>query len=252
MSGQKIEPDLQEVTNALKYKELRKYTEYNKHRDSIYMSGGLLIHEDQFVVPKALRLSVLDAAHTGHPGKNTMIRSISRSLWWPNLAKEVEKYAKCCVSCTRMRRPEPPEPICSSVMPLEPWNKISIDFFSAPLDLKSKILVIKDYYSRYLITKLVSSENFQETTEVLGSVFNVFGKPAVIKSDNGPPFQSLNFEMWCKEKGIELIHSTPLSPRQNGMVERAMQGIKRALTAGKIEGRNLNHALKEYVDAYNS
>lgn len=36
------------------------------------------------------------------------------------------------------------------------------------------------------------------------------------------------------------------------MVERAMQGIKKALTAAKIEGKNLNRALKEYVDAYNS
>lgn len=252
LKSQEAEEDLQEIKNALGNKELQIASEYKRFHESIYLSKGLLIHQDQFVVPKSLRLSVLDAAHTGHPGRNTMIRSISRYLWWPKLAKDVEKYVKCCVSCTRMRKPEPPEPICSTSMPSEPWKKIAIDFFSAPLDLKSKILVVKDYYSRYLITKLVSSENSKEVTEALDSVFNIFGKPSVVKSDNGPPFQSLNFQLWCKEKGVELIHSTPLSPRQNGMVERAMQGIKKALTAAKIEGRNLNQALKDYVDAYNS
>lgn len=65
-------------------------------------------------------------------------------------------------------------------------------------------------------------------------------------------FQSGYFKSWCKGKGIELIHSTPLSPRQNGLVERAMQGIKKALKAAKIENRNLTKALKEYANAYNS
>lgn len=250
--SQRNEKDLQNLQIALENNNLKIFTEYKHHIDNIYLSKGLLLHQDQFVAPKDLRLPILDAAHKAHPGKNTMIRSISRYFWWPCLAKDVEKYTKCCASCTRMRRPEPPEPICSTTMPAEPWIKIAIDFFSAPMDLKSKILVIKDYYSRYLITKLVSSENSQETTDALDSVFKIFGKPLILKSDNGPPFQSASFRSWSTEKGIEHIHSTPLSPRQNGMVERAMQGIKKALTAAKIEGRNFNQALNEYVDAYNS
>lgn len=220
--------------------------------EKIYLSRDLVMYEEQFIIPKELRMSVLDSAHTGHPGKNTISRSILRYLWWPDLVKDVEKYVKCCKSCTLMRKPEPPEPISSSTMPSEPWKMIAIDFSSAPLDLKSKILVIKDYYSRYLITRLVSSENSKECTAALDSVFNVFGRPTFIKSDNGPPFKSASFEAWCEDNGVKLIHSTPLSPRQNGMVERAMQGIKKALTAARIESRNLTQALNEYVDAYNS
>lgn len=210
------------------------------------------MYQEQYIVPKELRLSVLDTAHQGHPGKNVMSKSISRYLWWPDLNKDVQKYVSCCASCTLMRKPEHPEPIISTLIPSEPWKRIAIDFFSAPLDLKSKILVIKDYYSRYLITKLVSSENSKETTEALDQVFEIFGKPKQIKSDNGSPFQFASFKSWCNERGIDLIHSTPLSPRQNGLVERAMQGIKKALTAAKIENRNLTQALKEYVSAYNS
>lgn len=98
----------------------------------------------------------------------------------------------------------------------------------------------------------MSSENCQETVQALNSVFDVFGKPEKIKSDNGPPFQSSSFKSWCQNKDILHITSTPLSPRQNGLVERAMQVIKKALTAAKMENRNLTEALKEYVQAYNS
>lgn len=93
------------------------------------------------------------------------------------------------------------------------------------MDLKSKVLVIKDYYSRYLITKLVNSENCKECLSAL----EVF----LASLENLTPL-------------------APLAPRQNGMVERAMQGIKKALTAAKIENRNLTQTLKEYVDSYNS
>lgn len=248
-NAQQRDPDLQTIKTS---KVVDTRTEYSKHVDNIYESKGILMYQEQFIIPKGLRVYVMDAAHTGHPGKNVMSKSISRYLWWPELNKDVEKYVKSCVSCTLMRRPEHPEPITSTIIPSEPWKRIAIDFFSAPLDIKSKILVIKDYYSRYLITKLVSSENAKETTEALDTVFNIFGKPKSIKSDNGSPFQSASFKSWCKEKGIDHITSTPLSPRQNGLVERAMQGIKKALTAAKIENRNLTKALNEYVDAYNS
>lgn len=234
-----------------KYNKPLKKTEYDKFLEGIYISQDICMRHDQFVVPKSMRMQIVEAAHSGHPGKNTMVRTIARFLWWPELKKDVDNFVKCCISCTRMRRPENPEPITSSTMPSEPWMNIAIDFFSAPLDLKSKILVIKDYYSRYLVVKLVNSENTREVVNALNSVFNIFGNPKSIKADNGPPFQSSEFSEWCENRNIKLLHSSPLSPRQNGLVERAMQGIKRALTAAKMENRNMTEALNEYVHAYN-
>lgn len=252
LESQQKDNEIRVIRKMLEDKDMTIKTEYNKYLDNMYMSNDLIMFQEQFIIPKGLRIRVMDAAHIGHPSKHIMSNLISRHLWWPDLSKDVERYIKCCESCTRMRRPEPPEPISSTKLPSEPWKNIAIDFFSAPIDLKSKILVLKDFYSRYLITKLVSTENSEETTDALDSVFEIFGKPLTIKSDNGPPFQSATFKSWCERKGIVHIHSTPLSPRQNGLVERAMQGIKKALTAAKIEKKNLTEALKEYVEAYNS
>lgn len=124
IEGQENDKDLQEVKKAMEEVDFTITSEYKNSYANIYISKGTLIHEDQFVIPKSLRLAVLEASHVGHPGKNTMIRSISQYLWWPNLAKDAEKYVKCCASCTRMRKPEAPEPIRSTSLP---WIKIAIE-----------------------------------------------------------------------------------------------------------------------------
>lgn len=255
-NSQKQDDELTPICEALENKDscpsAFEKTCWKKHWGNLYISNDILMHREQFVVPKELQKKIIKSAHNGHPGRNTMISAIARYLWWPELAKDVEHYVRCCVGCTRTRRPEPPEPIISSALPSEPWKKIAIDFFSAPLDLKAKILVIKDYYTRYLVVKVIKGETAEETTQALSSVFDIFGVPAQMKTDNGPPFQSEKFQDWCKSTGIQLVHSSPLSPRQNGLVERAMQGIKKALSIAKVESRDYTKALNDYVKAYNS
>lgn len=254
--SQQLDAETKKIIEALKIngacpKELEK-TSWKKYWHNLYISNDLLMHREQFVVPEHLRKKIVNFAHEGHPGRNTMTAAVSRYLWWPAMAKDIEQYIRCCNGCTRTRRPEPPEPIVSSELPTEPWKKIAIDFFSAPLDLKSKILVIKDYYTRYLLVKLVKGETAAETIKALESVFDIFGTPTALKADNGPPFQSKEFLDWCTSSGIMLIHSSPLSPRQNGLVERAMQGIKKSLSIAKIQKKDYSKALNEYVKAYNS
>lgn len=255
-SAQKADPELEEIKelleNSAREQTFTNKNEWSKHIQAMYVSKEMLMHKEQFVVPKSIRATVLRTAHKGHPGRNTMTATLSRYLWWPTLGKDIEKYVRCCQSCTRTRKPEPPEPIVSTTLPEEPWSQIAIDFFSAPLDLKAKILVIKDYYSRYLVTRNVRTETANETIAALEDVFRVFGRPLQLKADNGPPFQSEAFATWCKNSDIKLIHSSPLSPRQNGLVERAMQGIKKALSIAKVEKKNFSTALNDYVTAYNS
>lgn len=59
--------------------------------------------------------------------------------------------------------------------------------------------------------------------------------------------------MWLKEAwGIKLIHSTPLNPTENGLVERSMQGINKITAIAKLGQQNWKEPLVDYVAAYNS
>lgn len=54
--------------------------------------------------------------------------------------------------------------------------------------------------------------------------------------------------MW----GVKLIHSTPLNPTENGLVERSMQGINKISAIARLGKKNWKEALAEYVAAYNT
>ena len=59
----------------------------------------------------------------------------------------------------------------------------------------------------------------------------MFGTPEIVKSDNGPPFQSEEFMKFADTVGFKHRKTTPLWPRANGEVERFVQTIKKMIKA---------------------
>nr|XP_029718291.1 uncharacterized protein LOC115261060 [Aedes albopictus] len=87
----------------------------------------------------------------------------------------------------------------------------------------------------------------------LRKVFNTYYVPKTLKADNAPPFNSVELESWLKNIwGVRLIHSTPLNPTENGLVERSMQGINKITAIAKLGKLNWKEAISDYVAAYNS
>jgi transposase InsO family protein len=51
----------------------------------------------------------------------------------------------------------------------------------------------------------------------------------IVVTDNGPPFCSSEFSEFCKENNMQLTQSPPYHPQSNGLVERAVQKVKKVL-----------------------
>ena len=60
---------------------------------------GLVLRGERLVIPKDLQAEVLDAAHQGHPGRDSMLQQLRVSVWWPGLAKDMRNYVDSCVAC---------------------------------------------------------------------------------------------------------------------------------------------------------
>ena len=63
----------------------------------------------------------------------------------------------------------------------------------------------------------------------LDNLFGIFNDPEVIKTDNGPPWDSKDVALFFKNRNIKHDSSIPLWPRSNDQVERFMQNINKVI-----------------------
>ena len=129
-----------------------------------------------------------------------------------------------CIPCQSVGKPNPPQPLTMSMMPDVPWDKVHLDFYG-PLPSGEYLLVVIDKYSRYLEIEIITSMKAPVVIPKLDKIFAMHGVPSVVKTDNGPPFNSANFPRYLNTLGLEREPSIPEWPQYNAEVERFMQPL---------------------------
>ena len=81
-------------------------------------------------------------------------------------------------------------------------------------------------------------------------LFAVHGLPDQVVSDNGPQFVSKEFQRFMKENGIKHTRCAPYHPSSNGLAERFVQTLKKALRCIKDIWRTFQHRLAGFLLAY--
>lgn len=109
------------------------------------------------------------------------------------------------------------------------------------------ILVTIDERSRYPCCEVVRSTSASETME---KIFAEHGVPVVMKSDNGPPFRSIEFARFCEEKGVKHQKVTPRWPEANGLVERFMRCIGKVARIASSEGKDFIREIYRFLADY--
>lgn len=243
---------IQKVLNALEKdtwdKELRSYQAVKTELRNV---EGLLCRENRVIIPPVLREKILRIAHEGHPGETSMKRDLREKVWWPGMGRAIDTYVASCLGCAAVSKLNPPEELIMSKLPTTAWEKVGIDFTSFS-EHNVHLLVVIDYYSRYVEVRTLTITDADRTIEALEDIFYRWGVPTIIISDNGQPFASKKFEDYMKARGIIHDRTTPYTPNQNGEVERQNRGIKKCLKIAKLEGTNWKRALKIHINAYNN
>ena len=86
-------------------------------------------------------------------------------------------------------------------------------------------------------------------------IFANYGTPRRIESDNGPPFNSKEFNEFAEQEGFKHHRVTPLHPRANGEVERFMQTLNKTEQIASLQGKNRlerRNAVQDMLTAYRS
>lgn len=121
------------------------------------------------------------------------------------------------------------QPLTVPTAPNQVW---SLDFMSDALvdGRKFRLLnVIDDFNRESLAIEADSSLPTLRVIRVLERLVKQRGKPANIRTDNGPEFISHKLEQWCRTHEITLQFIQPGRPMQNAYIERKNGSIRREL-----------------------
>jgi transposase InsO family protein len=138
----------------------------------------------------------------------------------------------------RVRRIRETHPIFQADGPNEMW---SVDFkgeFRMGNMRYCYPLTVMDSYSRYVLAVVgMHSPTYEGTKAVFQALFERYGLPKQIHSDNGEPFASAvslsrltRLAVWFMELGIVPVYSDPAHPEQNGRHERMHEELKAEAT----------------------
>lgn len=227
-------------------KDLKQYSQVFQELSYI---DGLVMRGSQIVIPKSLRNRVVDLRHEGHLGIVKTKQLLRSKVWFPGIDKLVERKIASCLACQACVNTSKREPLQMSPTPNGPWLQTSADF-CGPFPTGEMALVVLDAYSKYPEVDLLSSTSAAATLPALERIFSIHGIPEVMKTDNGPPFNSQNFKDFAEEKGFIHQKITPLWPEANGHVENFMKNLGKVAKTAKAEGKDWKKELYVFLGNY--
>ena len=155
---------------------------------------------------------------------------------WPGMNDSIEKFIGSCEICQETQNFSNNSVLLSWPTALNSFYRVNIDFFHK---YNYSFLILVDNKSKWIDVKLMDEgTNAKETILKLKQVFSIFGLPVEIVSDNGPPFNSVEFITFCQVNGIKPVKTPPYHPQSNGIAEKAVQTVKKGLQKSLFLDKN--------------
>ena len=143
------------------------------------------------------------------------------------------------------------EALKMSELPSGPWKDLSADI-CGPLPTGEYLFVITDEYSRYPIVEIVRSVSANTVIPVLDKVLSEFGYPQTIKTDNGSPFNSYQFELYAKHSGFRHRQITPRWRRANSQADSFNKPLMKVIRAAHVSKSNWKQEMYQFLRQYRS
>ena len=119
-------------------------------------------------------------------------------------------------------------------LPPFPWHTLATDIFYWK---RMDFLIVADVFSKYfLVRKLANSISAAVCAEI-AMIVTELGLPHIIRSDNGPCYNSKEFQQLLQCYNITHYTSSPHHPISNGFVERMVGVAKRLMDKAGSEGK---------------
>jgi hypothetical protein len=164
----------------------------------------------------------------GHHGRDETIRKLQQAgHHWPTRFIDVARYIASCPACQRFRlKHKPPYAMYKTILHDAPlfgrWHMDFLTISKKPCQFSAatKILVMEEERSRYVMLHCVRDETAIEVVIAFLHTFSIFGIPESLYSDNASNLAEASVKEFIRLTGIQHDFSVPKQAHSNGMVER--------------------------------
>ena len=153
----------------------------------------------------------------------------------------VRLWKKCGI-CQASSRAAKPVGNVSDVPP-HAWHTLGTDLFYWN---KVDCLVVGDYFSKFLIVRKLPNSSTHAVIKELGLIFTEFGRPFILRSDNGLCYTSREFHNFLGFYQVDHITSSPHYPQSNGFAEALVGITKKLMEKSLKDGKLSNYGLMQY------
>ncbi|UYV75129.1 K02A2.6-like [Cordylochernes scorpioides] len=197
---------------------------------------GCIFVDSRAVIPRTCQDQMLKLLHQSHIGINRMKSLARSSVWWPKMDSQIEEFVKECSPCMHHQTAPPAE---NTPWPRtnQPWQRVHVDHFYFRGDC---YLLVVDANSNWIEVFPVRGTTSQENIKLLRECFARYGLPQCLVSDNGPPFNSIEFKEFLRKNNVYHLTSPAYNPSSNGIAEVSVRIIKKSLEKSLEESPNSN------------
>ena len=206
------------------------------------IESGLITCGNRIIVPREMRPEMLQYIHEGHQGKGRCLLRARKSVFWPKMTYDVKQLIEKCVICQVYGKSQP---LIGTTQELPPfmWHTLATDLFYWK---RMDFLIVADVFSKYIrVRKLPNSTSAAVCTE-LSMIVTELGLPHIIRSDNGPCYNSKEFQQFLQCYSITHQTSSPNHPRSHGFIKRMVGVAKKLIGKAGKEGKLWISGLFDY------
>ena len=190
------------------------------------------------VVPQSLRSPLVARIHVrfGHPGIASTLLTLRRAYFFPHMDCTVRQLVLNCKPCLQYKD-KTDKTFVGDKLDGEctrPWETAALDHFTvghAP-HLRSPfsaVLLCVDVFSGFVVVENVKSTGADDTVSALKRIFEHYGVPQTVRSDNATGFKNKQVQSFLRSFGVNHVFSIPYTPTSNGVAERYVGSLKTKL-----------------------
>ena len=155
---------------------------------------------------------------------------------------DIQQFIKKCMICQEYGKSQLLIGTTRELSPF-PWHTLATDLFYWK---RMDFLIVAEVFSKYILVRKLPNSTSAAMCIELSMIVTELGLPHIIRSENGPCYNSKEFQQFLQRYSITHQTSSPNHPRSNGFIERIVGVAKKLMDKAGKEGKPWISGLFDY------